>query len=344
MSALPAAPATAVSPLNVTNGDCAGSVLLRSELPGPVLSWQDVLHEGPLAPVPPAALRELRARFLAGAGWGDVGAIGRALQRRNALLQRTLATGGQVVLWFEHDLVDQLQLLQILALLGEWEIDLESVQLVVVGDVTGRASFHGLGELEPEEMEQLAQQRRPLTREMLELGRKGWQALTAADPRELERLLASDTSALPYLAGAVTRLLEELPDPAAGLSRTERQALETVEEGARTPLEVFHANAEREEAPFLGDAWMWVRLRELGSGPMPLLAAAGGARLPAPPLGDEAFVHARIELTATGRAVLTGEADRVDAIGIDRWLGGTHLRAGNVWRWDAAQSRLLAPS
>jgi hypothetical protein len=28
------------------------------------------------------------------------------------------------------------------------------------------------------------------------------------------------------------------------------------------------------------------------------------------------------------------KADRVEAIGIDRWLGGTHLGAGTDWRWD----------
>jgi hypothetical protein len=37
-----------------------------------------------------------------------------------------------------------------------------------------------------------------------------------------------------------------------------------------------------------------------------------------------------------GRRGLSGEADRVELLGIDRWLGGTHLRPGHVWRWDPA--------
>jgi hypothetical protein len=35
--------------------------------------------------------------------------------------------------------------------------------------------------------------------------------------------------------------------------------------------------------------------------------------------------------------VLCGEADRVDLLGIDRWLGGTHVTARNLWRRDAGR-------
>jgi hypothetical protein len=32
--------------------------------------------------------------------------------------------------------------------------------------------------------------------------------------------------------------------------------------------------------------------------------------------------------------VLRGEADRVELLGIDRWIGGVHITPQNVWRWD----------
>jgi hypothetical protein len=38
--------------------------------------------------------------------------------------------------------------------------------------------------------------------------------------------------------------------------------------------------------------------------------------------------------------VLEGLADRVELTGLDRWLGGVHLTAGRIWRWDAAEERL----
>jgi hypothetical protein len=139
-------------------------------------------------------------------------------------------------------------------------------------------------------------------------------------------------------------LLEELPDEASGLSRTERQALEAVAGGAQTAGQVFQTTAEREEAPFLGDALMWLRLHELGRGERRLLETSGGMAVPAPaPLGQDVFGSTPLVLTQDGRDVLAGELDRVEAIGIDRWLGGTHLRPGNVWRWNSASGCLVAP-
>ena len=44
--------------------------------------------------------------------------------------------------------------------------------------------------------------------------------------------------------------------------------------------------------------------------------------------------HAQVAVTAEGRAVLRGEADYVRLNGINRWLGGVHLRDNEVWRWD----------
>jgi hypothetical protein len=65
--------------------------------------------------------------------------------------------------------------------------------------------------------------------------------------------------------------------------------------------------------------------------------------LPAPPpLGDAAaFTSVPLRLTPAGERVLRGEADRVELLGIDRWLGGTHVTAEDVWRWDPAARRLL---
>ena len=48
-------------------------------------------------------------------------------------------------------------------------------------------------------------------------------------------------------------------------------------------------------------------------------------------------------ITDAGRSVLAGEADRGELFGIDRWVGGTHLVPGAVWRWDVDASKLVAP-
>ncbi len=55
------------------------------------------------------------------------------------------------------------------------------------------------------------------------------------------------------------------------------------------------------------------------------------------------FRDQRIQLTALGHALLEGATDWIDANGIDRWLGGVHLRGDAVWRWHTDDQRLISP-
>ena len=48
------------------------------------------------------------------------------------------------------------------------------------------------------------------------------------------------------------------------------------------------------------------------------------------------------EITDHGKAVLAAEQDFVISNGIDKWLGGIHLRGKeSAWRWDDESRQLL---
>ena len=51
-----------------------------------------------------------------------------------------------------------------------------------------------------------------------------------------------------------------------------------------------------------------------------------------------AFASLPLRLTRQGTDVLAGEADGVELLGIERWVGGTHLTPTRVWRWDELRS------
>jgi hypothetical protein len=320
--------------LHVTNGDSAGNTLRRTSLGGAVLPWQDTLHAGPLPLLAPERLRGVRAKFLSQCGWGSTREIAAELERRDEVLLQALQEGRHVVLWFEHDLYDQLQLLQILAFAAATGFEPGRLELIDVDSFEGRPDFHGLGELEADELETLWPVRRPVTAEIAELGRRGWEALCAPEPTAIESMLAEDTALLPHLAPALRRLLEELPEAGSGLSRSERQVLEILAGGPLSPLKVFLESQAREEAPFEGDAWAYRRIADLGAGDMPLLQCADGERVrPAPPVGDpRSFATTPVVITDAGRAVLDGRLDWLTVVEPDRWVGGTHLRPGSVWR------------
>ena len=329
--------------LHVTNGESAGNTLRRTAIGGAVLPWQDALHEGPVPMLPRQELLRARASFLAESGWGSRPALLSSLERRDQQLLGALRGGDQVVLWFEHDLYDQLQLLDALALAQAEEA---TPTLIVIGSFPGKPSFAGLGELTASELETLWPSRRPAAPAALQAAAGAWAAVQAPEPTSMAEWATRETGELPFLAPALLRLLEELPATADGLSGTERRALTVIDGGALTPPAAFVAAQRLEDAPFLGDTWFYRTLSMLGQGADRLIETGEGAPLPAPPpLGDgRDFARLQLRLTTTGQRTLHGDADRVQTLGIDRWVGGTHVTPDNCWRWDAASRKLVRPS
>ena len=225
--------------LHVTNGDSTAEPLRETGIVGDVIVWMDALHDGPVPDVPRADLRRLRAAFLAGNGWGSADQITADFERRDAALQGALAERRPVVLWFEHDLYDQLQLLEALSLVERPD----GVELIVIGAFPGHPGFRGLGELSVGELATLWPGREPLTPAVLDLAHRAWTAVRAPEPGALRAVLRDDTGALPFLAPALRRLLDELPD-AAGLSLSERLILQALADGPLTPVELFEVTQD----------------------------------------------------------------------------------------------------
>ena len=314
--------------LHLTNGKSIIPLIREAGIGGAMVPWDDVLHEGPVpAGLGPVALRERRVDFLASCGWGARAAIMRDLAERDAAVEKAsgMAKAGampadEIVLWFEHDLYDQLQLLQILDTLP---IDMRPRLTIVPADTY-------LGSLPASQYQGLFAARRPVTSSEWSAARDAWIAFRSPDPRGLVDVLPRVT-VMPHMAPALMRHLQQFPSLDNGLSRTEQQTLEAVNSGARTVRDVYlEANHARETAVFMGDAAFLFHITSLFRAPQPLLRRA----LSGPLTFDEV-----IEITDDGRQVLDGQSDRVSLCGIDRWLGGVHVEGhGPVWRWDAQRA------
>jgi hypothetical protein len=188
--------------------------------------------------------------------------------------------------------------------------------------------------LQPSRLRELFPTRVPITRALIDAGTEGWNRFRNADPSPLSEWVAQGGAAvLEFMPAALYRLFEEFPSATNGLSRTERQALEAVGDGARTLGQAFMASQVKEERIFMGDWSFWTVVRRLVEVPVPLLSAVTPAS--EMPTGDEA-----VTLTAAGLRVLAAEEDHVALNGIDRWIGGVHLTPGNCWRWHAAKKVL----
>jgi hypothetical protein len=177
--------------------------------------------------------------------------------------------------------------------------------------------------------------------DQLVLASKAWAAYRSATPEKWCALLQSDTRALPYLDGAITRQLQEYPDCRTGLSRTARQALTIIAQGEKRPGRVFGLYQQTEERRFLGDASFWVMLHELLESSPPLLELVEGKTLSLPARPDQS-----LSITTAGEEVLTGKRNWLDSLVLDRWMGGVHLTSSNSWYWNpvsASLSKLRQP-
>jgi hypothetical protein len=299
--------------LHVTNGTSVS--LADTGLGGEILTWEDVLHEGPVpGGLPLEELSRVRGKYL-DAIWPGAHAVDHLASRDQRLSHFT--EHEEVTLWFEHDLYDQLQLIQIL----DWFHGRSPGRLTLI------CVDEYLGPLTGSQLAAFWPNRRPVTAVELDLAADAWKAFRSADPTSIEDLLRRDTSALPFLAGALRRHLQQFPAVENGLSRTERQILELVDAGHRDLHALFRGDQRMEERIFMGDTSFELHLRGLCDCRYPLLAEA----------------DRRYQLTPLGRDVAAARADHVRLNGINRWLGGVHLNGSEaLWRWSESQVRLVA--
>jgi len=311
--------------LHITNGDTAVETLASGGVAGDILPWRDVLHDGPVpADVSLDELSRVRARFIADCGWGEFEDVVADFESRDRTLT-SFGDHGEVTLWFEHDLYDQLQLIQLLDYFANQDLGSTRLSIVLTDSYLGTVS--------PAEVRSLWASRTGVTPGQFGLAREAWRTFRAPDPSDLQALCHRDTNDLPYLGAALRRHLEQFPWVGSGLSRIEAQAFAFLAKGRTTIREAFPASHHRVEDPiWLGDGVFVWYLEGLSTGRLPLLRLGPE---PADPLAREVW------LTEAGQAVAEGRADRVTVNGLERWLGGVRLSGTHVaWRWNPRSERL----
>ena len=322
MHALAKQPVPAVA---VTNGESVARTLKEGGLADVVIAWRDILHDGPVPALPPARLRKVRAAHLAAAHQLNASEVEAHLAADDAALRRHASH--DLTLWFEADLHDQLQLIQVLSRLGRY-VKRPRVRMISIGEHPDRARFGGLGELTAAQLETLRPLARPITSEGIELATRAWQAFTASEPSALVALAGVVSGELRYVGDAVSRLLQEYPSASDGLSLTQRRILLAVDRGAGTFAEVLRAHWRTEQHPFLGDRGCMAELHRLAAADSPALSASDG----------------RYALTDFGRNLLAGAVEWVKINGIERWIGGVHLTGRETTlRYDERLETLVTP-
>jgi hypothetical protein len=235
--------------LHVANGDAVVPEVAAAAgiAPEDVLVWRDVLHDGPVpAGLEADALARVRARHLTARGWSHADDVDVSEAAPLAMLRERDARlaahplEGEVVLWFEDDLFDALQLAQVEDRLAGRPGPVTRVHLMHPPRGDLRAALAARRPVEPDPV--------------------AFAALRSPDPRAWEAVPGFE------------RLLEELPDARTGLTRLERQILEALRESPLAPGGLFLAATAREDPPWVGDTAVFALAADLD----PLVARTNG--------------------------------------------------------------------
>jgi hypothetical protein len=320
--------------LHVANGSCTTKLIESAGIPGRLSIWADPLHDGPVpGGLTDAELLDLRVRHHAGPEPADVDPVNDLRKWREAIEQHE--SYDELILWFEHDLFDQLNLIQLLTWIRQRLPAAKVVSLVCIGSFPGHPQFKGLGELTPDELASLLETRQRVGPQQYALAERAWLAFRGPTPEALDTLRQGDTVAMPYLAAAIVRFLQEYPWTVDGLSRTERRLMALADAGEIKLSAALPRMHDGEDAYYVTDTSL-AELAEtlsLTSPPLLMLASRESAE------GDG--LQGSVRVTDAGRAVLSGQQDRIAVCGIDRWFGGVHLeRDADLWRWDDHRQRI----
>lgn len=165
---------------------------------------------------------------------------------------RRLVQRDAIWLWFEDDLYDQLQLLQILNFLLRENLTQDQIFYVAIP--------RGL---HVDRMAGYAAAKQAVPKQAFELAALAWSAFTGPDTKPWRALAGEDTSALPHLRPAIDRLIEHYPDGPQGLNRVERTIVALLRERADAAEALFVKYQQTEQRPFLGDDVFYWYLRRL---------------------------------------------------------------------------------
>ena len=294
-------------------------------MPGDKFSIDDILMEGPVIDgLRTPSSWDYRAEVLQRDFSIQKSAYLEGSRERDRVLDESLLHD-EIVLWFEFDLFCQANLLYYLDWYAARDLGKTRLALICPETFPGRPRFRGLGKLHAEELNSLFPTRAAVTDAQKRVAQSAWHSFAGDDPREIEKFIQSDSSALPLVAPALRANLERFPSTTNGLGILGQKTLEILNEQP-VPFRALFPRVVNTPEIFrhgMGDLSLQSYLDMWGSGRSPLI--------------HETDV---VEITDAGRDVLLNTADAVALNGIDLWYGGVHLTPDNLWRWNSALGQI----
>ncbi len=212
--------------LHITNGNALTDYLKELDFEDPILTWQEMLCEGPLIPaINSDAFFEVRAEFLK--TYYDIEVDTVELKKELSKLDNT-DSYSEINLWFEYDLFCHINLIGVINLLHQKEIN-KPLYLICSGRIEGEKNLKGLSELKPSQLKRHYKNKVLLTQTDIELAIALWRTYCGTDHNILKPYIVTNSS-FKYLSNCLKAHLERFPAQKSGLSKLEENILKIIKD------------------------------------------------------------------------------------------------------------------
>lgn len=312
-----------MSALHILNGEGTYISFKETDLNGKIAIWNEALCQGP-SPVTTDVkdFNSMRIPFLV-----ECMKVTPAMvqQKMDPTWQMLAQLEGieEVILWFEFDLFCQANLLYLCHWLHLYPKRHFQVSLVSPRDHASVPHFRGMGQLSPRALAGLFPNRITLTEEDLEFAHHTWGLWANQDLLGLQNIEPPANGHWPHLKAALTTMFQELPDRVHGLARSERFILTQLQEGPKTPRQLFNA--------------FMVEFDQLGYGDLQFFQLVDGLAPAFLVQDQEAY-----RLTPTGQSSLHAQSEHLPPT-LNRWVGPCWITSPNfLFRWDNDHEKVVS--
>lgn len=301
--------------LHVLNGDSTLSMMNKQKIEGNKVVWREVLCEGKTNPAvgSPEFWQERMNFFETFFEAEQAQFEDYAIKEFEKL--KDFQSYDEVVLWFEHDLFCQINMLALISWFAQQDTSATTVSLVCLGIFENYEKLVALGEIDAKYYPQLFENRRELHQEDFDIASTAWNAYCSDQPIQLLSIKTNKT--FPYLQAALEAHVRRFPSVKNGLNQIENRMLNLVADGVDNPHKLVGQILKVYPNYGFGDLQYYGYLKRM----LPLFKSLQP-----------------LLLNENGEAVLAGKKDFQTLIQVDEYLGGAQV---SQFRWDDDAAALL---
>lgn len=244
--------------LHILNGDATYQVFKQTGLTGEVIIWREILSDGPVSE---DDLWQTRAKWInENFGEPEENYFANFVEPLNQL--KSWQNYQEINLWFEFDLVCQINLCCVLSLLSDNGVSPNLIKLICSDKIDGVANFRGLGELNPIQLSNLYADRLTITPSDLLLAKRSWSLYVENDAAKIQSLCEQDFRNLTLLKKALQIHLKRLKKDKSGLNFIEQKLVELAKI-SQTKAAIYQKFWATEPELGMGDAQVYIILKKL---------------------------------------------------------------------------------